>query len=184
MNRTLLLCPLVLLLLAGCNRDAGAPELQVGATIPLTSSAFSQGQAIPKRYAREGDNKSPPLSWTDAPKGVKSYALVCDDPDAPTGTFVHWVIWNIPGDARELGEGVPTDASMRDGTRQGKNDFGGVGYAGPDPPGGKAHRYFFRLYALDATLELPEASTARADLDGAMKSHIIGHGELMGTYQK
>ena len=180
MSRTPFCCPLALLLLAGCNNNGADASLDVGRTIPLTSTAFKQGEPIPKKYAKAGDNVSPPLAWTEAPDGVKSYALICDDPDA--ANFVHWVIWNIPGSAHELGEGVPTDASMRDGTRQGKNGFNSVGYAGPDPPSG-LHHYFFRLYALDMTLDLPEAAT-RQDLEKAMKSHVLGHGQLMGTYQK
>ena len=183
MNRTLPCWPLALLLLAGCNNNgADVSSLDVGATIPLTSSAFQQGQPIPKPYAKAGDNRSPPLAWSDVPKDVKSFALICEDPDAPGGTFVHWVIWNIPGAARELPEGTPTDESMRDGTRQGKNGSGGVGYTGPDPPSG-LHHYFFKLYALDTKLELPEAAT-RGDLESAMRSHVLGHGQLMGTYQK
>ncbi len=182
MRRMLLCLPLALLCI-GCNNNVpDASSLDVGTTISLTSSAFQQGKPIPKTYAKSGDNLSPPLAWSDAPKDVKSYALICDDPDAPGGTFVHWVIWNIPANSNRLGEGEPTDSSMRDGTRQGKNGFNGVGYAGPDPPSG-LHHYYFHLYALDTKLELPEAAT-RQDLDKAMRSHVLGHGELMGTYQK
>ena len=182
MSRRLLACPAALLLLVGCNRG-DAPQIDMGQSVPLTSPAFADGAAIPKHYTGDGENRSPPLQWSAAPAGVKRYALICDDPDAPGKTWVHWVIWNIPGDAKGLPEGEPGDASMRDGTRQGKNDFGGVGYGGPDPPAGKAHRYFFRLYALDASLELPE-DAGRGQLEQAMTGHIIGHGQLMGTYQK
>ena len=185
MRRMLLCCPLALLLAAGCNRDADAPQLDVGKAMQLASAAFADGQPIPAGHAKDGDNVSPPLKWADAPEGVNSYALVCDDPDAPTGVFTHWVAWDIPGDAHELPEGLPPDASMRDGTRQGKNDFGGVGYGGPQPPPGKVHHYRFRLYALDAALlQLREASTTRADLERAMQGHVLGHGLLVGTYQK
>jgi Raf kinase inhibitor-like YbhB/YbcL family protein len=178
MSRTLLCTLSALFLLTGCNSGGDATDLKVGATIPLNSGAFEPGRAIPKKYGKNGDNVPPPLAWTDAPKEVKTFALICDDPDAPLGTFVHWVIWNIPGDARKLGEGAPMDPNAR----QGKNGFGGAGYAGPDPPSG-SHRYFFKLYALDAALELPDTTT-KSDLEKAMKGHVLGHGELVGTYQK
>jgi len=185
MRRTLLFGSLPLLLAVGCNRGADAPQLDVGNAVQLTSPAFADGQPIPARYSKDGDNVSPPLKWADAPAGVKSFALVCDDSDAPSGVFTHWVIWDIPGGARELPEGQPPDASMRDGTRQGKNGFGGVGYGGPQPPPGKPHHYHFRLYALDTTLlQLREASTTREGLEGALRGHVLAHGALVGTYQK
>jgi len=183
MARMILCCPLLLVLLAGCRREAETPSDQ-GAVMKLTSPAFAEGEPIPKKYAGDGENRSPPLKWTGAPLGDKSFALIADDPDAPTKTWVHWVIWNVAADTQELGEGVPTDARLPDGAKQGKNDAGGVGYGGPAPPAGKAHRYFFKLYALDATLDLKEGTATKADLEQAMKGHIIGHGQLMGTYQK
>jgi Raf kinase inhibitor-like YbhB/YbcL family protein len=183
MSRIFPWAPLPLLLI-GCNPSTDSPQLNTGTVMKLTSPAVSEGQAIPKRFARQGDNKSPQLAWADAPTGVKSFALVCDDPDAPMKPWVHWVIWNIPADAHGLEEGVPADASRGDGARQGKNDFGGVGYDGPDPPAGGAHHYFFRLYALDTTLDLPAGPATRQQLDQAMTGHVIGHGQLMGTYQK
>jgi Raf kinase inhibitor-like YbhB/YbcL family protein len=180
-RRTLLRCSL-LLLAAGCNRGDDAAQLDVGKAMSLTSTAFADGQPIPDRFTKD---RSPPLKWADAPDGVGTFALICDDPDAPAGVFTHWVVWDIPGTARELPEGQPQEASQRDGTRQGKNDFGGVGYGGPQPPPGPVHHYRFRLYALDAPLlQLQEAATTRGDLESAMRSHVVGHGLLVGTYQK
>jgi Raf kinase inhibitor-like YbhB/YbcL family protein len=147
----------------------------------LTSTAFSEGAAIPAKYTGDGQDISPPLHWDGAPEATKSFALVCDDPDAPRGTWVHWVVWNLPADQHELSEGVPTTPDLPSGARQGKNDFGKVGYGGPAPPRGKPHRYFFRVYALDRTLDLPAGAT-KAQLEQAMKGHILASGQLMGLY--
>ncbi|HVS37554.1 MAG TPA: YbhB/YbcL family Raf kinase inhibitor-like protein [Gemmataceae bacterium] len=184
MSRTPLLGFLALPFLAGCNRnDADSAALDVGAAIKLTSSAFADGQPIPKQFARSGDNQSPPLAWTDAPKDAKSFALICDDPDAPMGTFTHWLIWNLPGDAHDLPAAQPTTPTQPNGARQGQNGFPGVGYAGPDPPSG-THHYRFKIYALDIMLDLPAGSTTKQDLEKAMKGHVLGHGLLTGAYQK
>ena len=184
MFRTIFCCPLALLLLTGCQRDDGTAPPPEGANMKVTSPAFSEGQPIPKTYSGNADNKSLLLQWSDVPQGVKSFALIADDPDAPSKTWVHWVIWNIPADARELPEGTPTDAALPNGAKQGKNDSGGVGYSGPAPPAGKPHRYYFKLYALDATLDLKEGTATKQDLEKAMKSHVVGQGQLMGTFQK
>ena len=117
-------------------------------SIEVTSTAFQQGMTIPKQYTGDGADQSPPLRWSEPPSGTKSIALICDDPDAPRGTWVHWVLFNLPTQTRELEEGVPTTATLPSGAKQGKNDFGNIGYGGPAPPKGKAHRYFFKLYAL------------------------------------
>ena len=126
----------------GCNQSS--KELQPGEspmTIEVISTAFQQGMSIPKEYTGDGADQSPPLRWSEPPSGTKSIALVCDDPDAPRGTWVHWVLFNLPTETRELEEGVPTTATLPSGAKQGKNDFGNVGYGGPAPPKGKAHRY-------------------------------------------
>jgi Raf kinase inhibitor-like YbhB/YbcL family protein len=149
----------------------------------LTSTAISERAAIPRQYTGDGQDVSPPLRWSGAPAAVKSYALICDDPDAPRGTWVHWVLWNLPPDQHELAEGVAAMASLPNGARQGKNDFGKVGYGGPAPPAGKPHRYFFKLYGLDKMLDLPEGAT-KAQLEQAMKGHIVASGQLMGTYAR
>ncbi len=147
----------------------------------LTSPKFSDGAAIPTQYSADGANLSPPLEWSGAPGNVKSFALVCEDPDGPRGTWIHWVLYNLPADSSSLPEGVPTDATLADGSRQGKNDFGKIGYGGPAPPRGKPHRYFFRLFALDDALDVPEKAT-RAQLEQAMKGHLLASAQLMGKY--
>ncbi len=150
--------------------------------IKLTSSAFEDGGMIPSKYTCDGDDVSPPLKWDNVPEEVRSIALICDDPDAPMGTWVHWVLFNLPAGARELSENVPADNTLADGARQGLTDFGRVGYGGPCPPGG-THRYFFKIYALDVQVEL--ASTARKqDLLGAMEGHILAQGQLVGKYKR
>ena len=151
------------------------------AKIDLTSSAFQEGQPIPDTYTRDADDASPPLEWTDPPEETAGFALVCDDPDAPRGTWVHWVLFNLPPDQRSLEEGVPARGTLADGTRQGRNDFGGVGYGGPSPPPGPAHRYFFKLYALDTMLKLPAGAT-KNQLEQEMKGHILARGQLIGKY--
>ena len=153
-----------------------------GSVMKLTSSDFQQGGGIPSRYTCDGQNVSPPLAWEDVPAVAKSLALISDDPDAPMGTWVHWVLWNLPPDTRQLGEGFPTGATLPDGAMQGTTDFGRTGYGGPCPPSG-AHRYFFKLYALDAMLSLKPGST-KAQLEAAMNGHILAQAELMGTYQR
>ena len=148
----------------------------------VTSSAFQSGGPIPPVHTCEGKDLSPPLSWTDPPDATKSFALISDDPDAPRGTWVHWVVYNLPPVTRQLPEAFPTDAQLKDGTRQGTTDFGRTGYGGPCPPSG-THRYFFKLYALDALLDLKPGST-KAQLEAAMQGHILAHAELMGTYTR
>jgi Raf kinase inhibitor-like YbhB/YbcL family protein len=149
----------------------------------LTSEAFETGVRIPRQYTGDGENISPPLSWTDPPSGTKSLALVCIDPDAPRGTFTHWVVFNLPVQTRKLSAGVPREPTLSDGTVQGSNDFGQLGYAGPAPPPGKPHRYFFKLFALDTALEL-RAGITHSDLRAATPGHVLGEAELMGVYER
>jgi hypothetical protein len=151
--------------------------------LQLTSAAFTQGSPIPVKYTCEGQDVSPPLRWRDAPEGARSFALIADDPDAPAGTWVHWVLYNLPASAAELPEGVPASESIAGGGQQGRNDFGRLGYGGPCPPRGGPHRYFFKLYALDAELNLP-ARAAKQDVERAMRGHILAEGQLMGTYKR
>jgi Raf kinase inhibitor-like YbhB/YbcL family protein len=150
-------------------------------SVELTSMAFQPGATIPKQYTGDGADQSPPLRWSEPPKGTQSLALICDDPDAPRGTWVHWILFNLPAQTRELGEGVPTIETLGTGTKQGKNDFGQIGYGGPAPPKGKPHRYFFKLYALDVTLDLPPGAT-KTQLTDAMKGHVLAEGQLVGNY--
>jgi Raf kinase inhibitor-like YbhB/YbcL family protein len=152
-------------------------------TLQLTSSAFRQGDIIPVQYTCEGEDLSPPLEWSGAPLETRSFALICDDPDAPRGTWVHWMLYNLPGDAIRLETGVPVGPELPSGARQGLNDSGDLGYGGPCPPPGYLHRYFFRLHALDSMLGLP-AGLHRADLEKAMSGHILAQGSLMGTFQR
>ncbi|MFQ5848708.1 MAG: YbhB/YbcL family Raf kinase inhibitor-like protein [Candidatus Methylomirabilales bacterium] len=153
-----------------------------GETMQLTSQAFEAGGMIPARHTCDGADVSPPLRWADPPAGVQSFALIADDPDAPVGTWVHWVLWNIPASAGGLEENLPKTASLSSGARQGTTDFRRIGYGGPCPPSG-THRYFFKLYALDTTLDLPPSATKR-DLERAMEGHVVARAELMGKYRR
>jgi Raf kinase inhibitor-like YbhB/YbcL family protein len=163
----------------------GLAALLIGAggkKMELKSQAFQAGDMIPAKYTCDEQDISPPLSWSDPPAGTISFALISDDPDAPMKTWVHWVMWNIPADARGLEENLPKTASLPNGTKQGTTDFHRVGYGGPCPPSG-THRYFFKLYALDTTFTLP-VSTTKQDLEQAMQNHILGQVELVGTYHR
>jgi len=147
----------------------------------LKSGTIPDGGAIPKRYTCEEAGISPPLHWDDPPAGTQSFALILDDPDAPQGPFTHWVLYDLPAEARRIPENVIPDEAGPDGSRQGKNSAGRVGYNGPCPPGGAQHRYVFDLYALDALLQLPPGAT-KAELIGAMGGHIIAEAQLTGLY--
>lgn len=151
--------------------------------IELRSPAFKEGEAIPKQYTGDGANVSPPLQWGEPPAATQSFALICDDADAPGGTWVHWVVYNLPAETRAVPEALPTKETLDNGGRQGKNSFGDIGYGGPAPPKGKPHRYFFKLYALNHRLELPTSAT-KNDLLAAMKGHVLAEGQLMGIYQR
>jgi Raf kinase inhibitor-like YbhB/YbcL family protein len=147
----------------------------------LSSSAFKDGDSIPRRYTCEEEDLSPPLHWTVPPAATKSFVLIADDPDAPAGTWVHWVLYNVPLDLRGLSEAIPTEEQVLDGALQGLNDFKRIGYGGPCPPPGKPHRYYFKLYALDAVLTLKPRATKARVLE-ACKGHILAEAHLMGRY--
>ncbi len=149
----------------------------------LKTTAFQSGGEIPRKYTCSGEDVSPALTWNGAPDGTKSFALIADDPDAPVGTWVHWVAYDIPASTRQLPEGVPKSENIPGGGRQGQNDFKKTGYGGPCPPPGKPHRYFFKLYALDTTLNLPSGTTKKA-LEQAIKGHILAQSELMGKFAR
>ncbi len=149
----------------------------------LTSSAFSEGGEIPRKHTCDGEDVSPLLEWGDPPADTRSFALICDDPDAPAGTWVHWVLYNLPANARKLPEGVATKATLPDGGSQGVNDFRRTGYGGPCPPPGPAHRYYFKLYALRAVPDLKPSATKK-DLVRAMEGQILAESQLMGRYQR
>jgi len=150
--------------------------------ITITSSAFIDGATIPRKYTCDAEDISPDLKWSGVPNGAQSLALICDDPDAPVGTWVHWVLFNIPADATALQAGIPAEAVLKNGARHGQNDFRKLGYGGPCPPGG-THRYYFKLFALDTLLTLESGST-KAQLLAAMKGHILAEGQLMGKYKR
>jgi Raf kinase inhibitor-like YbhB/YbcL family protein len=150
-------------------------------TITLTSPAFREGDTIPRTFTADGDNVSPPLEWGEPPAGTQGFALIADDPDAPRGTWVHWILFDLPPGERRLDQAVPPGESLPGGARQGKNDFGKLGYGGPSPPPGKPHRYFFKLYALDALTALQPGAT-KAQVEAAMKGHVLAEGRLVGKY--
>ena len=148
----------------------------------LTTTAFQDGEFIPKEFTCDGPDISPALAWTEPPAGTKSLAVIVDDPDAPAGTWVHWVLYDLPDDARKLEEGVAKDRQLPNGTRQGRNDFGKIGYNGPCPPKGGPHRYFFKLYALDRKTNL-KAGASKVELERAMKGHTLAEAEVVGRFQ-
>lgn len=149
----------------------------------IISRSFASGERIPVQYTCDGSNTSPQLSWKDAPAKTTTFALICDDPDAPGKTFVHWVIYNIPATKLYLDAHMPKGNQFPDGTMQGKNDFNNVGYDGPCPPAGTAHHYHFKLYALDTVIALPHGITKQQLLE-AMQEHVLAETELIGTYQR
>ena len=150
--------------------------------IKITSTAFQDGAAIPTRYTCDGAGVSPPLAWSGIPADAKSIAVVCEDPDAPRGTFIHWVLFNLPANVGSLPENVPTQKMLANGAMQGTNGARKIGYTPPCPPSG-THRYIFKVYALDAMLDLQSDAT-RADLTKAMEGHILAEGQLMGKYSR
>lgn len=151
--------------------------------LTLSSAAFANEAAIPPKHSCTDANVSPPLGWQEVPDGVKAFAMVVDDPDAPAGTWVHWVLYDIPGDTRELPVGVPTIERGAGGMKQGKNDFQHIGWGGPCPPPGPGHKYVFRLYALDAPSGLAPGAS-KADLTSAMRGHVLGEATLVGTFER
>lgn len=163
------------------SREAGpVPNLPA---LQLASTAFQNNASIPSRFTCDGTNVSPSLKWADPPPGTQTFALIAEDPDAPVGTFGHWVLYNIPANQRSLQEGYSKAAGGNAAPIAGRNDFGQSGYGGPCPPPGDGHRYFFRLYALNTTLSLGPGAR-RGDLLKAMQNHILAEGALMGTYKR
>ena len=181
MRRTIALAlPCSFLLLAVACRSGHASG-GAAMKLELSSNSFSSGGNIPRQFTCDAEDRSPELHWSKPPDGTRSIALIADDPDAPVGTWVHWVLFNLPPDTQSLPEGVPKTDSLENGASQGTNDFGNVGYGGPCPPPGKPHRYFFKLYALDSPLSL-KAGAKKADVERSMKGHILAQGECMGRY--
>lgn len=182
-GRLVMLCAALIFALSGCqqkNTDSPPAPVQSAAKLTLTSPAFKEGAAIPSANTCDGANASPPLQWSGVPSQAKSLALICEDPDAPGGTFTHWVLYNLPASTTELKEG---QATLPEKAAQGKNDFDKAGYGGPCPPAGNPHRYIFHLYALDTPLTLSD-SASKQDLQSAILDHILAEGVLMGKYQR
>jgi Raf kinase inhibitor-like YbhB/YbcL family protein len=162
---------------------ADKSQLSKAMNLSITSTAFSEGQPIPQKFTCQGSDISPPLVWTNAPADTKSFALIMDDPDAPVGTWVHWVLYDLPANTTGLPEDVAKTQVIANGAKQGLNTWPRLGYGGPCPPPGKPHRYFFKLYALDRMLDLKPGATKK-DLLKAMEGHVLAEGQLMGTYQR
>lgn len=150
--------------------------------IVIKSTAFNEGEMIPSKYTCDGSDISPPLSWSNFPDKTGSFALISDDPDAPMGTWVHWVLYDIPANVTNLEENVPSKKTLENNSKQGTNDFGKIGYGGPCPPSG-THRYYFKLYALDKDLNLKPGAT-KTQLLKAMDGHILAEGQLIGKYKR
>ncbi len=150
--------------------------------IKITSTAFEDGGLIPARYTCDGTDISPPLRWETVPEGTKTIALICDDPDAPMGTWVHWVLFNLPAETGDLAENIPSEGTLPNQAQQGTSDFGRIGYGGPCPPSG-THRYFFKIYALDTQIELAAGADKRQLLK-AIEGHILAQGQLIGKYKR
>ena len=166
----------------GCRQEA--PILEEGKiTLALSSTVFQNGEAIPAKYTCDGQNISPPLSWGEPPQKTQSFALIMDDPDALGGVFTHWVLFNLPSDNCELQEAILAQAQLPNGALQGKNGFRKIGYGGPCPPPGHFHRYRFTIYALDQTLDL-KAGVSKKQVMNAIERHILGRGQLTGTYRR
>ncbi len=161
-----------------------APSVLGGVVPKLTvsSTAFAEGASIPVKYTCQGNDVSPPLQWEGAPTNTKSLAVICDDPDAPGRTWVHWVLYNLPSTTAALTENTPKTAALPNGAAQGLNSSGQTGYQGPCPPSGR-HRYYFKVYALDGKLS-PQGRPTKEELLKAMEGHILAEGQLMGTYQR
>jgi Raf kinase inhibitor-like YbhB/YbcL family protein len=175
----------VLLIKFTGDKSAAAQRDEKGGAVAFTisSSGFHNGGQVPKQFTCEGSDISPELHWSSPPAGTQSFALIADDPDAPAGTWTHWIVFNLPAQTAGLAENVAKVDELPSGGAQGRNDFRKIGYGGPCPPAGKPHRYFFKLYALDNKLDL-KAGASRQELEQAMQGHVLGQAELFGKYQR
>lgn len=178
----------VLIAACGDSKEEGRSRGPEGGTegrsmaLVLTSPSFGEGGTIPAEFTCDGEDRSPALAWSGAPPKTASFALICDDPDAPAGNWVHWVVLNLPPESTGLPEGVPASRDLGGGGIHGKNSWGRLGYGGPCPPSG-THRYYFKLYALDTSLDL-SANPTKADVVRAMEGHVLAEGQLMGRYKR
>lgn len=172
----------LVIFVSGCASETGNKTTGGNNQLKIVSSAFNQGETIPSKYTADGADMSPPLSWSSVPEGTKSFAIILVDLDAPGGEFVHWILFNLPVNVKEIHEGIPNQGTLENGAKQGKNDFGKIGYSGPSPPSG-THRYLFKLYALDSELNL-DAGVSKGDFIKAMEGHTIDVAQLTGKYGK
>lgn len=188
MNRNLFLglgisLILLVIFISGCTSQNTNQTTNQSGSFQITSSAFVQGGQIPQKYTANGEDISPPLSWAAAPSDTKSFTITCEDPDA-TGTgggaFFHWIIFDIPGNVTQLTEGITNQRTLDNGAKQGTNDMGTIGYSGPSPPNG-THRYAFKIYALDTTLNLEPGAT-KQQVTNAMQGHILAQAQITGKY--
>ena len=184
----ILCCFVILSLVVSCSAtetrdESSATDEDAVMTIVLSSTAFKEGDRIPVKYTCDGQDISPALVWDEPPQQTEAFVLMVDDPDAPGGVFTHWMIFNIPANTHQFGEGVPIQEQLESGALQGKNDFGKIGYRGPCPPSGGSHRYRFTIYALDQRLNLKAGASKKQVID-AMQGHILAQGRLTGTYQR
>lgn len=179
----LVLSEIVLGILPGRAAMADGQKGERKMAFSLSSSQFLHGGDIPKKFTCEGADISLELSWTNPPVGTQSFVLIGDDPDAPAGTWTHWVLYDLPANTQSLPENLSKVDELPTGGRQGRNDFGKIGYGGPCPPPGKPHRYFFKLYAIDTKLDL-KPGAGRQEVEKAMQGHTLGKAELMGRYQR
>lgn len=167
--------------LTGC--ESKQPTQEVKMALNISSSAFEEGSRIPSKYSCQGEDVSPPLRWGEPPSGTQSFVLIMDDPDAPGGIFTHWVLFNLPSATQQLQEAIPSTAQLSDGSLQGENDFSKIGYGGPCPPSGRPHQYRFTVYGLDRMLDLKAGASKKQVLE-AMEGHILGQGQLTGSFQR
>jgi Raf kinase inhibitor-like YbhB/YbcL family protein len=181
-RKMIVLAALPLLVVFGVMPQYAGSAWKGGTNMQITSPAFEEGGPIPAKYTCDGQDISPPLAWKNAPDGTKSFALISDDPDAPMSAWVHWVAFNIPPELTGLQENVRKEAEAKNGVRQGNNSWPRMGYGGPCPPSG-THRYYFKLYALNALLDLKPGAT-KAEVLQAMKGHVLAEAHLMGKYKR
>jgi len=181
-NFTFLIIMLIIICSCVSKNQTESLEGENAMSIQITSSAFTEGGMIPEKYTCKGEDVSPPLKWSQVPPDAKSIALISDDPDAPGGTWIHWVLYNLPVNITELSEAIPPKEILSNGARHGKNSWGRIGYGGPCPPSG-THRYYFKIYALDIVLNLSVGST-KAQLLKAIEGHILSEGQVMGKFKK
>ncbi len=181
-RKMIVLAALPLLVVFGAMPQYAGSAWKGGTNMQITSPAFEEGGPIPAKYTCDGQDISPPLAWKNAPDGTKSFALISDDPDAPMSAWVHWVAFNIPPELTGLQENVRKEAEAKNGVRQGNNSWPRMGYGGPCPPSG-THRYYFKLYALNALLDLKPGAT-KAEVLQAMKGHVLAEAHLMGKYKR